>query len=68
MQSGSARPGSYILESPENILAGNPPSEFAALADTFGDDPDPRRSATLQEEASQLAKCANVNPTLFAPC
>lgn len=36
MQSGSARSGSYILESPENILAGNPPSEFTALADTLG--------------------------------
>lgn len=67
MQSGSARSGSYILKSPENILAGNPPLEFAALADTFRDDPDPRRWATLHEEGWQLAKCANVNPTLFAP-
>lgn len=36
MQSGSARSGSYILESPENILAGNPLWEFTALADTSG--------------------------------
>lgn len=67
MQSGSARSGSYTLESPENIPAGNPPSEFTALAGALGMSRIPDARRRYRAKALQLAKCAKANPTLSPP-